>query len=69
MEKIKFGKEFFIPNISHTMKDNYKIISLLGQGGNGQVYEVQNKKTKEIRACKYIPKNKINEMELTKFYR
>ncbi len=43
--------------------DNYDVIKQLGKGGYGKVYEVKNKKTGEIRACKHLSKLSIKNLE------
>ena len=66
---IKFGKELFIGKLGCTIKDYYEVISEIGKGGNAKVFEVRNKKTKDIRACKYLSKKDIKESDLQKFRR
>ena len=66
---IKFGKQLFIGQLKCKVKDYYNIIKEIGKGANGKVYEVQNKKTKDIRACKFLPKSNIKESDLQKFRR
>ena len=66
---IKFGKELFIGKRGCTIKDYYEVISEIGKGGNAKVFEVRNKKTKDIRACKYLSKKDIKESDLQKFRR
>ena len=66
---IKFGKELFVGQLGCTIKEYYQVISEIGKGGNAKVYEVQNKKTKDIRACKYLSKSNIKESDLEKFRR
>ena len=43
--------------------DHYDVIRQLGKGGYGKVYEVKNKKTGEIRACKHLSKLSIKNLE------
>ena len=68
-EIIKFGKQLFIGQLKCKVKDYYDVIKVIGKGGNAKVYEVQNKKTKDIRACKYLSKSNIKESDLKKMRR
>ena len=43
--------------------DYYDTIKQLGNGGNGKVYEVKNKKTGQFYACKIISKFSIKNLE------
>ena len=65
-ENITFGKELFISQFNCKIQDYYEIVSQIGKGGNAKVYEVRNKKTKDIRACKCLSKSKIKESFLQK---
>ena len=60
---IKFGKETFVGKTEGLFLDNYDVIKQLGKGGYGKVYEVKNKKTGEIRACKHLSKATIKNLE------
>jgi len=60
---IKFGKETFVGKLDGVFLDNYDVIKQLGKGGYGKVYEVKNKKTGEIRACKHLSKLSIKNLE------
>ena len=64
---VKFGKQNFVGKFEGALLDHYEIISQLGKGGYGKVYEVKNKKTGEIRACKQL--SKLNIKNLEKFER
>ena len=61
--KIKFGKEFFVGQSAGPLLEHYDIIKPLGKGGYAKVYEVQHKKTKEIRACKHLSKANIPDYD------
>ena len=61
--KIKFGKEYFVGQSSGPLLEHYDIIKPLGKGGYAKVYEVQHKKTKEIRACKHLSKANIPDYD------
>ena len=65
--KIKYGKRNFVGKSEGLLLDNYEVIRKLGKGGFGKVYEVKNKKTNEIRACKHL--SKLNIYNLEKFER
>ena len=60
---IKFGKKDFVGKFEGVFLDSYDVIRQLGKGGYGKVYEVMNKKTKEIRACKHLSKLSIKNIE------
>ena len=51
---IKFARENFVGEVKGKLVDKYEVIKQLGKGGNAKVYEVKNKKTGEIRACKHL---------------
>ena len=65
--KIKFARENFVGKVSGSLLDYYEVVKQLGKGGYGKVYEVKNKKTGEIRACKHL--SKLNIKNLEKFRR
>ena len=60
---IKFGKKDFVGKFEGVFLENYDVLKQLGKGGYGKVYEVRNKKTKEIRACKHLSKLSIKNLE------
>ena len=60
---VKFGKETFVGKLDGVFLYNYEVIRQLGKGGYGKVYEVKNKKTGEIRACKHLSKLSIKNLE------
>ena len=60
---VKFGKENFVGKLDGAFLDNYEVLKQLGKGGYGKVYEVRNKKTGEIRACKHLSKLSIKNLE------
>ena len=55
------GLKNFIKGTEKNFKEDYKIISKLGKGAFGNVYEVKNIKTNQIRAMKSIKKSENNE--------
>lgn len=71
METVQMNsrKEIFVNTYNYSMKDDYDIITQLGKGGYGKVFEVRHKKTKAVRACKYIAKSKMKEKDLQRIRR
>ena len=67
MEKkdIQVSKDNFILMTKDSLTDYYKINKILGEGGFGKVYEVENKVTSETYACKKV--TKVNLIDLEKF--
>ena len=61
-EEVTFGKRNFVGKLDGQFLDNYEVIRQLGKGGYGKVYEVKNKKTGEIRACKHLSKLSIKNL-------
>ena len=60
---IKFGKKDFVGKAEGLFLDNYDVIKQLGKGGYGKVYEVKNKKSGDIHACKHLSKLSIKNLE------
>ena len=60
---ITFGKSNFVGKFDGVFLDNYEVIKQLGKGGYGKVYQVKNRKTGEIRACKHLSKLSIKNLE------
>ena len=60
---IKFGKKDFVGKAEGLFLDNYDAIKQLGKGGYGKVYEVKNKKSGDIHACKHLSKLSIKNLE------
>ena len=61
-DKIKFNKETFITRTPGSITDKWTKIKELGSGSYGKVYRVENKLTKEIRACKELLKKQIADI-------
>ena len=64
---VKFGKDTFIGKSDSSLQDIYELVKQLGKGGYGKVFQVKNKKTGEIRACKQL--SKLIIIDLVKFRR
>ena len=62
-EKVKFNKETFITRTPGNIKDKWTKVKDLGSGSYGKVYRVENKITKETRACKELAKKKIADLD------
>ena len=60
---IIFGKKTFVGKSEGRFLDNYDVLKQLGKGGYGKVYQVKNKKTGEIRACKHLSKLVLRHLE------
>ena len=60
--QLSFSKKNFILQGSGRFSDNYTKIQELGQGSFAKVFRVQNKKTREIYACKELAKAKIDNI-------
>ena len=65
-EELQFNKHNFISITKDSLTDFYKIIKIMGEGGFGKVYEVENKKTLEHFACKKLSKININNLDKLK---
>ena len=59
----KFGKENFVGPTKGKLLDYYDVVKELGKGGYGKVYQVKNKTTGEIRACKHLSKLNIKNLD------
>jgi calcium-dependent protein kinase len=62
-DKVKFNKETFITRTPGSITDKWTKVKDLGSGSYGKVYRVQNKITKEMRACKELSKKKIADLD------
>ena len=63
---IPFSRKIFILQGEGRFSTNYTKIKELGAGSFAKVYLVQDKKTKDVFACKELTKNKINNLESLK---
>ena len=66
-EEVKFGKDTFIGLTNKSLRDNYICVAQLGKGGYGKVYQVKNKISGKLFACKKL--SKLNIKNLVKFQR
>ena len=64
-EDIQVNKNEFILMTKDSLTDYYKIKRIIGEGGFGKVYEVQNKVSSHSYACKKV--SKANVIDLEKF--
>ena len=59
-----FSKQNLIPSTKDRLSKIYEIKKkILGKGAYGKVYQVKNKITQEINACKQISKKDIPNIE------
>ena len=66
-DDIKFGKDTFIGLTHKSLRDSYNCVAQLGKGGYGKVYQVKNKISGKLFACKKL--SKLNIKNLEKFQR
>ena len=66
-EAPKIDKETFIRVGNRALGEHYECTKQLGKGGYGKVYQVKNKKTHKLFACKKL--SKLNIKNLEKFKR
>ena len=62
-DHIIFNKENFVGKKEGLLTEYYEIECQLGKGSYGKVYEVKNKTTGEIRACKQLSKSNISNLK------
>ena len=63
--KVKYSKDNFIALGSRGLRDIYDCTKKLGKGGYGKVFQVKNKSTNKLYACKKL--SKLNIKNLGKF--
>ena len=66
-EREKFDKSKFVQKFDTKLLDSYDVNYEIGSGGFSKVYEVRNKASDTIRACKYIDKRNYKEEDVEKF--
>ena len=66
-DDIKFGKDTFVGLTHKSLRDSYNCVAQLGKGGYGKVYQVKNKISGKLFACKKL--SKLNIKNLEKFQR
>ena len=64
---VKIGKDTFVGLGTRALKDVYESTKPLGKGGYGKVFQVRNKMTGKLYACKKL--SKLNIKNLIKFRR
>jgi calcium-dependent protein kinase len=64
---ISFNKETFVSQNFGSIFEKYDIIKSLGSGSFGKVYQIKNKISNNIYACKELSKKKIKKKDLEKF--
>ena len=62
-DHIIFNKENFVGKKDGLLTEYYEEIRKLGKGSYGKVYEVKNKTTGEIRACKQLSKSNLSNLK------
>ena len=60
---IKFGRGLFVGKNNRSLRDSYECIKQLGKGGYGKVYQVKNKISGKLFACKKLSKLDIKNLE------
>ena len=61
--KVKFGRDTFVGVSSKSLREKYECTKQLGKGGYGKVFEVRNKTTGDLFACKKLSKLNIDNLE------
>ena len=64
---VKFSRDTFIDISSQSLREKYECTKQLGKGGYGKVFQVRNKTTGDLYACKKL--TKLNIDNLGKFRR
>ena len=60
--KVKISKDNFIPLFLHGLRNSYDFTKKIGKGNFGKVFQVRNKKTDKLYACKKLSKLNINNL-------
>ena len=64
-----YGKEDFVTKFDSNLLKSYDVNFEIGRGAYSTVYQVKQKSTNEIRACKYISKANFTKESLAQFER
>ena len=60
---VKFSRDTFIDISSNSLREKYECTKQLGKGGYGKVFQVRNKTTNDLYACKKLTKLNIDNLE------
>ena len=60
---VKFGRDLFVDISDTSLREKYECVRQLGKGGYGKVFEVRNKITGDLYACKKLSKLNIDDLE------
>ncbi|MCQ2821139.1 MAG: protein kinase [archaeon] len=61
--EVQFGKKKFVGQVASQFSQKYVVQRLLGEGAYARVYQVQNRTTGQIYACKEFQKNKSTDLK------
>jgi len=61
-QQVKIGKETFVSVGNRALRDCYEFTKNLGKGGYGKVFQVRQKMTNKLFACKKLSKLNINNL-------
>ena len=61
-QPVKIGKETFVSVGNRALRDCYEFTKNLGKGGYGKVFQVRQKMTNKLFACKKLSKLNINNL-------
>ena len=61
-QPVKIGKEVFVSVGNRALRDCYEFTKNLGKGGYGKVFQVRQKMTNKLFACKKLSKLNINNL-------
>ena len=61
--QVKFGRDNFVGISCQSLREKYECTKQLGKGGYGKVFQVRNKTTGDLYACKKLSKLNIENLE------
>ncbi|MCQ2816650.1 MAG: protein kinase [archaeon] len=61
--EVQFGKKRFVGQVASQFSQKYVVQRILGEGAYARVFQVQNRTTGQIYACKEFQKNKTTDLE------